>query len=177
MSKPATAKWYHPTVLLVTWFASGLVPKGKGTAGSLAALPFAWVFYQYGGPLALWVATIAATAIGWWASARYMRMHNRQDDPQEIVIDEVAGQWLVLACVPLLYLDPTPKQEFVVFIGAFLCFRLFDIWKPWPISLADRKVKGALGVMLDDLLAMPYAVMLLGFLGHLDQIAEAIIGG
>jgi phosphatidylglycerophosphatase A len=66
------------------------------------------------------------------------------------VIDEVAAHWLVLLPAPLNPLS---------FAAAFLLFRIFDIWKPWPIGLADRRVHGGLGIMLDDLLAAVYAVL------------------
>jgi phosphatidylglycerophosphatase A len=65
------------------------------------------------------------------------------------VIDEVAAQWLVVLAAPL---DP------LSYAAAFLLFRIFDIWKPWPVGLADRRVHGGLGIMLDDLLAAIYAV-------------------
>ena len=66
------------------------------------------------------------------------------------MIDEVAGQWLVLVPAPL---DP------LAYAAAFVLFRIFDIWKPWPARWADRRVEGGLGIMLDDLLAAVYAVL------------------
>ena len=87
----------------------------------------------------------------------------------EIVIDEVAGQWLLLCLLlPIYELAVAWKEPgdegpslLLVFAGAFVVFRLFDIVKPWPISWADRKVKGGFGVMLDDVLAALYPVGLL----------------
>lgn len=73
-------------------------------------------------------------------------------DPGEIVIDEVAGQWLALLSAPL-----TPLAYALV----FLLFRIFDICKPWPVRWADRQVPGGLGIMLDDLLAAVYAALAL----------------
>jgi phosphatidylglycerophosphatase A len=73
-------------------------------------------------------------------------------DPSAIVIDEVAGQWLVL-----LGAAPNPLS----YVLAFVLFRVFDIWKPWPVSWADRRLAGGLGIMLDDLLAAVYAVLAL----------------
>ena len=81
-------------------------------------------------------------------------------DPQEIVIDEVVGQMLPLLAIPIyetLYL--LPKTYYCV--AAFLAFRLFDIWKPYPISYVDNDVKGALGIMLDDILAGVYSIIVL----------------
>ena len=82
------------------------------------------------------------------------------EDPQEIVIDEVVGQMLPLFAIPIyetLYL--LPKIYYCV--AAFLTFRLFDILKPYPISYVDNNVKGALGIMLDDILASIYSIIVL----------------
>ena len=87
--------------------------------------------------------------IGWWASNQYLKATGRDDDPREIVVDEVAGQWLLLAV-----LFPTWHSYLV----GFILFRLFDIAKPWPVSVADRKIKGGIGVMFDDMLAALYPI-------------------
>ena len=82
------------------------------------------------------------------------------NDPPEIVVDEVVGQMLPLLAIPIyetLYL--APKEYYC--IAAFVLFRLFDIWKPFPISYIDNNTKGALGIMLDDILAGIYAVIVL----------------
>ena len=82
------------------------------------------------------------------------------EDPQEIVIDEVVGQMLPLLAIPIyetLYL--LPKIYYCV--AAFLTFRLFDILKPYPISYVDNDVKGAFGIMLDDILASIYSIIVL----------------
>ena len=82
------------------------------------------------------------------------------EDPQEIVIDEVVGQMLPLFAIPIYEtLYPLPKIYYCV--AAFLAFRLFDIWKPYPISYVDNNVKGALGIMLDDILASIYSIIVL----------------
>ena len=80
------------------------------------------------------------------------------EDPQEIVIDEVVGQMLPLLAIPIYEtLYPLPKIYYCV--AAFLAFRLFDIWKPYPISYVDNNVKGALGIKLDDILASNYSII------------------
>ena len=82
------------------------------------------------------------------------------EDPQEIVIDEVIGQMLTLLAIPIYEtLYPLPKIYYCV--GAFLLFRLFDIWKPYPISYVDNNIKGSLGIMLDDILASVYSIIIL----------------
>lgn len=141
----------HPAFLLATWFGCGRAAKAPGTWGSLAALPFAWIIQSWGGAMALLAAAAFCFAVGWWAAAVYVR-RTGTDDPKEVVIDEVAGQWLVLAAAPL---DPA------LYALGFLLFRIFDIWKPWPVNLADRTVGGGLGVMLDDILAALYGAALL----------------
>ena len=92
----------------------------------------------------------------------------QSDDPKEIVIDEVIGQFLTLLAIPV-YETLYPLPTIYYCISAFILFRLFDIWKPFPISYVDNNVKGALGIMLDDILASVYSIffliILLFFLG------------
>lgn len=142
----------HPAKLIGTWFGSGLAPKASGTAGSLAALPFAYVIQSQWGNDALLLASLLVFALGWWATAVYLR-HTDSTDPKEIVVDEVAGQWLLLS-----FLYPAVNSYLV----GFILFRFFDVLKPWPVSWSDRSLKGGLGVMLDDMLAALYPVVLVG---------------
>ena len=95
-----------------------------------------------GGRIALVVATTLATGAGVWASGRYARTRG-EIDPSACVVDEVAGQWLA-SCFAALTLKG--------FVAAFLLFRVFDIFKPWPISAAE-KLPGGYGIMADDLVA------------------------
>jgi phosphatidylglycerophosphatase A len=125
-----------------------------GTWGSLAALPCAWVIRSRWGGAGLAVGAAIVFAVGCWAAGTFAKASGAKD-PGAIVIDEVTAQWLVLLAVPL---DP------LSYAAAFLLFRIFDIWKPWPVRLADRRVAGGLGVMLDDLLAAVYAVLVLSVL-------------
>ena len=138
----------HPACITATWFGTGLIRPAPGTWGSLVALPFAWIIVQFGGPVTLMVATAAVFALGCWASDVYERASGDKD-PGSVVIDEVAGQWLVLIVAPL---------EPLYYLAGFLVFRLCDIAKPWPASWADRKVSGGLGIMLDDVLAALYGL-------------------
>ena len=85
------------------------------------------------------------------AADRYMALSG-EHDPGPVVVDEVAGQWLTLAIVPL---------DAIWFVAGFCAFRLFDIVKPWPVGWLDRRVKGGFGVMLDDIAAGLYAAVLL----------------
>tara|TARA_Y100001936_G_scaffold236761_1_gene266519 strand:+ start:256 stop:678 length:423 start_codon:yes stop_codon:yes gene_type:complete len=122
-----------------------------GTVASLAAVLVAWPIQIYGGAYALLAATIAVFAIGWWAVANYQQQVGVIDAP-EIVVDEVAGMWLTLSFAP---------PQIIYFVVGFALFRLFDISKPWPVSWADRQLKGGLGVMMDDVLAGLYAIFCL----------------
>jgi phosphatidylglycerophosphatase A len=122
-----------------------------GTWASLAALPCAWVICNRLGVWGLLTATIAVFLVGWWASAR-VAQESRASDPGYVVIDEIAAQWLVLTALP---------PRFWLYVAAFIAFRLFDIWKPFPISWLDRNIKGGLGIMLDDVMAAIYALALI----------------
>lgn len=146
------------TKFLATWFYSGLAPKAPGTFGSLAALPFAYFLYNFGGWLFLTTASFIVFLIGWWATAKEIQ-NKENHDPSEIVIDEVVGQWIAL--IPLAYLSEsfTEKTLALSFL-AFGLFRFFDILKPFPVSWAD-KMDTALGVMLDDVIAGIMAALII----------------
>jgi phosphatidylglycerophosphatase A len=138
--------------LIASWFGSGLLPGAPGTWGSLAALPFAWLILAYAGKWPLFAAAIILFFAGWVAAHIAIRGDNDQD-PGWIVIDEVVGQWLTLVALPL--------NLFAFAIG-FALFRLFDIWKPWPIRQVERRCGGGFGIMIDDVLAAVYAVIIIG---------------
>ena len=143
---------------IALWFGAGLVPKAPGTMGSLAALPFAFAIQYVGGNYALLLAALLMFFIGWRAAHVYMHEvygDGMQRDPKEIVVDEVAGQWLLLATLP-----PSAMSYLV----GFALFRLFDVLKPWPISYIDARIKGPFGVMVDDMLAAwyPWLIVLIG---------------
>jgi phosphatidylglycerophosphatase A len=132
----------------------GLVPFAPGSFGSLAALPCAWALHWAGGFPLLVIATIVVYAVGYWATIRITR-GTPLDDPSWIVIDEVAGQWVALypLSAGLWAMGAAPHVfPWPGWVGAFVMFRLFDIWKPWPVSWADSH-HGPMGVMLDDILA------------------------
>lgn len=134
--------------LTLSWFGTGYAPKAPGTAGSLAALPFAWIIFSTWGPIGLVAAAGLAFLIGWAVAAK---TPDAGHDPGWVVIDEVAGQWLTLAFV-------TPEP--LIYAVGFIAFRVFDIFKPWPIRTLERNVPGALGVMIDDIAAAVYAGLL-----------------
>ena len=82
------------------------------------------------------------------------------EDPQEIVIDEVVGQMMPLLAIPI-YETLYPLPTIYYCSAAFLSFRLFDVWKPYPISYVDINIKGSLGIMLDDMFASVYSIVIL----------------
>lgn len=138
----------------------GHLRPAPGTWGSLAALPIVWLLHMSGGFPLLLIAIVIAFAMGWWATAQMTRGQS-DNDPSEIVVDELVGQWIALIPISLgawmrgvdiLALYPG-------WIAAFLLFRLFDIWKPGPIGWADRR-GDPLGVMLDDVIAGLFAALL-----------------
>ncbi|MFC4952467.1 phosphatidylglycerophosphatase A family protein [Acinetobacter puyangensis] len=134
------------------WFlgvglGSGLFPKAPGTMGSLAVLLLYPVWIQIG-LIASIVVIIIMSLVGIYICGRSADIMQVHDDGR-IVWDEFAGQSIAL--LPLVYFYPLFSWWWI-FIG-FALFRLFDIWKPFPIGWADQKVSGGLGIMLDDLLA------------------------
>ena len=143
----------HPAGWIASGFGSGLSPVAPGTAGSAVAL-IAW-FALRELPVPILVAVLVlAFALGVWASNIVVAKLGIVD-PGVIVWDEFVGQWIALA--PLLWI----AHGWRWILAAFLLFRLFDIWKPWPVSWADRTVKGGLGVMLDDVFAGIYAAIVI----------------
>jgi phosphatidylglycerophosphatase A len=140
--------WRHPELVLLTGFGSGLAPRAPGTAGSVVAVLFWWWALSGLGVIAQGLVILGVFLLGIWLAERASKRFGVGDDPA-IVIDEFAGQWLALLCAPA-----SP----VAVLAGFVLFRLFDIAKPWPVSVADQRVRGGLGVMLDDLLAGAYAL-------------------
>ncbi|HEX2480145.1 MAG TPA: phosphatidylglycerophosphatase A, partial [Geminicoccaceae bacterium] len=143
----ARARLSDGPALIATWFGAGFVRRAPGSLAALTALPGAALLVWLGGPALLLGAALALFALGIWASDAYMaavKVH----DPPAIVIDEVVGQWITLALLPL---DP------LVYALGFLLFRVLDILKPWPANFIDRAVTGGFGVMLDDVVAAVYA--------------------
>ena len=148
-------------MLLATGFGAGYLPITPGSWASLGALPIAWAIVRTCGVSGLAAAVGLAFAVGWWAAATVTKVC-ATEDPGAIVIDEVAGQWLVLVATPL---DP------LAYAVALLMFRIFDIWKPWPVRWADRHVQGGMGIMLDDFLAAVYAVLVLSILLPISEVS------
>ncbi len=143
----------HPAGWIATGFGSGLSPVAPGTAGSLAALlpwlaldDLPWPYYA--------LALVLAFALGVWACAWVVRKLGIAD-PGYAVWDEFVGLWIALT--PIVGMP----RSWAWIAAGFILFRIFDIWKPWPVSWADRNIEGGLGVMLDDVIAGLYAAIVL----------------
>ena len=134
----------HPAWCIACVGGVGLASKAPGTWGSLVALPPSYLIATALSPEALLVVALGVAAIGYIAVRTYLRRISGARDPQEIVIDEVAGQMLTLSLLP---------PNLLIYAGAFLVFRALDIAKPFPVGWIDRNVGGAAGIMLDDIAA------------------------
>ncbi|MCX7946902.1 MAG: phosphatidylglycerophosphatase A [Hydrogenophilus sp.] len=137
---------------------SGLAPWAPGTFGTLAAIPL----YLLLSPLA-WIDYLIVvgilTLIGIWACDLTARELGTKDPPA-IVWDEFIGFLLTMSVVPSAWL--TAPWGWLWILAGFAAFRLFDIWKPWPIRLIDERMHGGLGIMLDDILAGLLSALALG---------------
>lgn len=166
--------------IIATFFGVGLLRPASGTWASAVAVLLGLALYRYGGFWALVAATVAVTALGFWA-CRAELADRPGADPSEIVIDEVAGQGLALL-FPAAAFHFAPMAQGLLAGGGWLpwpawvvpfaLFRLFDIWKPWLVGRADRR-GDAPGVMLDDLWAGLFAgiaTVVLGVLYHIPLI-------
>lgn len=136
----------------------GKIPRAPGTFGSLLAVLVWWASFPL--PLELQLLLIfLAFGLGWVATHFYEKWSHKHD-PKEVVVDELIGMWITLLGA---------SQNWVIFLLGFLLFRLFDICKPFPIGWIDQKVPGALGTILDDVVAGVFAYILLNitiFLGN-----------
>lgn len=138
----------HPAHFIALGFGAGLSPKAPGTLGTLLGFPLFWLLS--GAPF-YWAWIALFLVLGIWACEVTGRALGVQDHGG-LVWDEVAAFLMVLPFAP---------PSLLGYALAFASFRLFDIWKPFPIAWFDRHVPGGLGVMLDDVLAAGYAILLL----------------
>lgn len=140
--RPAPDLLRHPAQFLAFGFGSGLAPKAPGTAGTLVAIPLYLLIAQWS--LLYYTAFIVLAALlGIWicgVASRQLQVH----DHGGIVWDEFVGYWITMWALP---------RDWLWIIAGFLVFRVFDIVKPWPVSVLDKRVGGGLGIMLDDMLA------------------------
>ncbi len=146
----------NPLHLLSLGLGSGLSPKMPGTVGTVVGVGLYLML-----PLSNWQLYLGIVAIAFVLgvflcgyTAKALDVH----DHPGIVWDEIVGYWITMLMVPATW----------VWIGVgFLLFRLFDIWKPWPISLADKHVSGGFGIMLDDLIAALFSLLIIQIMLYL----------
>jgi phosphatidylglycerophosphatase A len=150
-SAPLTARLLRdPVHLFALGFGTGLAPVAPGTFGSMVGMLFALALLPFGlGVLAC--ATLVATVAGVWICGESARRLGVHDHPA-IVWDEVTGMMIAMLAAPRAWWGVA---------AAFALFRLFDIWKPWPIREVDHGMRGGAGIMLDDVMAGVFAAVVL----------------
>lgn len=153
MTTTKSEPYPHVAVLVATWFGCGYSPVAPGTAGSAAAVVIALGLERWAG-LAPWhfavLAVVLFPAAVWAASATAVAV--KRKDPGIVVVDEVIGQWISLGGALV--------WNWKSCAAAFVLFRLFDIWKPWPVRQLES-LPGGLGINADDAMAGVYAALVL----------------
>ena len=137
-----------PRNLLAFGFGSGCMPKAPGTFGTLAAVPLYLLLADL--PL---IAFLMVCAVGFAVGCYLCGFASKQLDVHDhggIVWDEFVGYWIAMIAAPAGW-------QWVVF--GFVLFRVFDVWKPWPIKVLDEKVHGGFGIMIDDVIAGLFALV------------------
>lgn len=141
-------------LLFSTWFGCGYFPWGPGTVGAAAATLLAAlieIYFGLGRPVLLGlVVVLMLPAV--WAATQTARLVGKKD-PGCVVVDEVLGQWVAL-------LGASAKGGWKVLLAGFLLFRLFDIWKPWPVRHLEKLPEGT-GIVIDDIAAGLYGALIL----------------
>ena len=154
-------------LFFLTFFFIGRIKYAPGTIASFFSCVLFLFFINIFNIFVIFLITLLIFLYSFFAINNSFDEFN-SDDPQEIVIDEVVGQMLVLLAVPV-YETLYPLPMIFYCIGAFFLFRLFDIWKPYPVNYVDNNISGSLGIMLDDILASVYSIftltIILFFLG------------
>jgi len=143
--------------IYVTLFGSGFLPKAPGTWGTLASLPILWFLKDI--PYESFIF-FGFLNFSWIITRHYLIQYKKtSQDPSEVVIDEFLGMWVTLWFVP--------KTVLSFFVG-FVLFRIFDMWKPWPVSWADQikgsATKTSFGIILDDIIAGLISASIMWFL-------------
>jgi len=149
-------------LLFLTFFMIGKIKYAPGTFASLATcFLFLLLINIINIPL-LFLITLTIF-LYFFVAINNSFNEFESEDPQEIVIDEVVGQMLPLLAIPI-YETLYPLPTIYYCVSAFVFFRLFDIWKPYPISYVDNNVKGASGIMFDDIFAGFYSIIIISLI-------------
>ena len=168
-------------LLIATGFGLGYLPKAPGTWGSLAGIGLFYAMFVY--PLDLFfephtestviapfMPMVVTALVGVWAAGRIAKS-TRLQDPSIVVIDEISGQLITMYPITLLhwhpdmhfFWEPEYQPGWQYLLAGFILFRVFDIWKPWPVRAAE-KLPGGWGIMADDWVAGIYAALCLWLL-------------
>jgi phosphatidylglycerophosphatase A len=137
-------------VFLATGCYVGYIPFAPGTFGSLMGIPLLWLLSKLAFPFSV-LAIFFFIVLSLWVGGEAEKIFN-QEDSGAIVIDEVAGMLVTFAMIPW------SMQNLLI---GFVLFRVFDITKPFPIPLIEKKLKGGFGVVMDDIMAGIYANVVL----------------
>lgn len=137
---------------LACWFGLGKIPFAPGTFGTLGAIPLVYVLTQLG-PIPYMIGTLVFIVGAVFIAQAFETFHGTHD-PSQIVIDEVAGFLVSMTWVPL---------SWPFWLAGFVLFRILDILKPFPIGELDRRIKGGLGTVIDDVAAGLVVNVLLQF--------------
>ncbi len=154
----------HPAHFIALGFGSGLAPRAPGTFGTLAGWALYWGLAQFLAPIFIAFLAVPLFFVGVWACDKTGRDLGVQDHGSMVWDEIVAFLPLVAMCFYSVWMQ----------LVAFLLFRLFDIWKPFPIRQFDRQLKGGFGVMFDDIIAAAYAgaVVMLLYVGGYKLLRE-----
>jgi len=140
----------NPVQFLAFGFGSGLAPRAPGTAGTVVAVALYFLFSYL--DLVLYTLLVAVVAVvGIWLCGVASRQLDVHDHPG-IVWDEFVGYWITMWALP---------ADWLWILAGFVVFRVYDIAKPWPVGMLDRRVDGGLGIMLDDMIAGAMACLTL----------------
>jgi phosphatidylglycerophosphatase A len=149
----------NPVHFLAFGFGSGLAPFAPGTFGTLAAIPLYLLMTSLSLPLYLVIVAVVSI-VGIWICGKSSEMLGVHDH-SGIVWDEFAGYFVTMIAAP---------AGWIWIVIGFILFRLFDIWKPWPISVLDKQVHGGFGIMVDDILAGIFALIGLQLIYYLSTM-------
>ena len=146
-------------LFFLTFFMIGKIKHAPGSFASLASCFLFLILLFFFNIYEIFLVVVVIFLYSFFAINNSFESFNTED-PQEIVIDEVVGQMIPLLALPVYEtLYPLPKIYYC--IAAFLLFRFFDIVKPFPVNYVDNNVKGSLGIMLDDIIASVYSIIIL----------------
>jgi phosphatidylglycerophosphatase A len=148
--------WEKPSHFIAFGFGSGAMPFAPGTFGTLMAVPFYLAMQPLSHEVYLLLLGVIILASIWLCHqvTQEIGIH----DHQGMCVDEIVGYLVTMYGAP---------HGTIWVISGFLLFRLFDIWKPWPIGYIDERVKGGAGIILDDVLAGGYSLIVLRILAFL----------